>query len=71
MKLRPMGPPDIVRGWASLLEEAFQSTGREYPTRGGGADIRYYLDVDDRRAEEAVRLQSTLALNPSDQEADR
>ena len=71
MKLRPMGPPDIVRGWAVQLEEAFHSTAREYPTRGGGADIRYYLDVDDRRAEEAVRLQSTLALNPSDQEADR
>ena len=71
MKLRLMGPPDIVRGWAVQLEEAFQSTGREYPTRVGGTDIRYYLDVDDRRAEEAVRLQSTWALNPSDQEADR
>ena len=44
----------------------FQASGREYPTRGGDTDIRYYLDVDDRRAEEAVRFQSAIALNPAD-----
>ena len=63
MKLRLMGPPDIVRGWASLLEEAFQSTGREYPTRDGGADIRYYLDLDDLVAAGVMRLVGP-ELNP-------
>ena len=62
---------DLNQVLEGAMEEAYQSTGRENPTRVGGADIRYYLDVDDRRAEEAVRLRSAIALNPADPEVDR
>ena len=52
MKIRLMGPPDIVRAWAALIEEQFGVSGSEYPNRGRGTDIRYYADIDDRKAAE-------------------
>ena len=48
MKLRLMGPPDIVRKWAERLR-THGITGREYPCRDS-TDIRYYADIDDRAA---------------------
>ena len=50
MKLRLIGPPDTVHGWAALLKRAFGVVGREYPTRGNGNEVRYYVDIDDRLA---------------------
>ena len=50
MKLRLTGSPDVVRGWARALAEEFRVKGREYRTRGGGPEIRYYADIDDRVA---------------------
>lgn len=48
MKLRLMGPPDIVRKWADRLA-LHGITGREYPNRGS-TDVRWYCDIDDRTA---------------------
>ena len=50
MNIRLMGSPDLVRAWASTLENHFGVKGGEYPTRGGGTDIRWYVDLDDRLA---------------------
>ena len=50
MKIRLVGPPDIVRTWATMIEEQFGCSGDEYPTRGRGTDIRYYVDIGDRKA---------------------
>ena len=66
MKLRIMGTPDLVRAWAAQFETHLGIRGREYPNRNS-ADIRYYLDLDDRVAAGVVRLVGT-ALNPGDRE---
>ena len=54
MKIRLMGPPDIVRGWGKMIEAQFGVTGDEYATRGRGNAIRYYIDIDDRMAAEIL-----------------
>ena len=80
MKMRLMGPPDIVRGWGQMIEAQFGVTGDEYPTRGKGTAIRYYIDIDDRLAAEilnrsvmgapivAEELHETAQLMPSPRE---
>jgi hypothetical protein len=54
MKIRLMGSPDVVRQWASDFEERYGVTGKEYPARGSN-DVRWYADVDDRVAEQAIK----------------
>lgn len=49
MKIRLMGPPDIVRAWSKALESSFDAQHSEYPCRKS-TDIRAYLDIDDRKA---------------------
>ena len=58
MKLRIMGSPDLERAWAAQLETHFGIRGRVYPNRNS-ADIRYYLDLDDRVAAEVMRSVGT------------
>ena len=72
MKIRLMGPPDIVRGWGQMIEAQFGVTGDEYPTRGKGNASRYYIDIDDRMAAEILNrsvvaedLHETAQLMPS------
>ena len=60
MKLRLMGSADIVRGWAELLKVQFGVVGHEYPTRGNGNEIRYYVDIDDRLAANIVEAATDL-----------
>ena len=50
MKIRLMGPPDIVRAWSKTLESSFDASVAEYPCRGNSGDIRAYIDIDDRKA---------------------
>ena len=69
MKLRLIGPPDIVRGWARRLRDEFGIEGREYASRRNPAEIRYYADLDDRLAAEVAesgpdREVSAGRLNP-------
>ena len=53
MKIWLIGPTDIVRGWATKLREEYGIEGREYPSRQNPQEVRYYVDIDDRRAAEA------------------
>ena len=62
MKLRIMGSPDLVRAWAAQFESHFGIRGHEYPNRNS-ADIRYYLDLDDRVAAGVMRFVAA-ELNP-------
>ena len=66
MNIRISGSPDLVRAWAAQFEGHFGIRGREYPNRNS-ADIRYYLDLDDRVAAGAMRLVGA-ELNPADPE---
>ena len=58
MKVRISGPPDLVRAWAAQFETHLGIKGREYPNRNS-ADIRYFLDLDDRVAAEVLGLVGT------------
>ena len=62
MNIRISGSPDLVRAWAARFETHFGIRGREYSNRNS-ADIRYYLDLDDRVAAGVMRLVG-LELNP-------
>lgn len=61
MKIRLMGAPDLVRGYAEILEGRFGAKGQEYPSRGS-TDIRYYLDIDDRAI--AAALEGLTDIEP-------
>jgi hypothetical protein len=50
MKIRLMGPPDLVRAWSRAMESSFGASCAEYPCRGGSTDLRAYIDIDDRKA---------------------
>ena len=63
MKVRISGSSDLVRAWAKQFETHLGIKGREYLNRNS-ADIRYYLDLDDRVAADVVGLVGT-ALNPA------
>lgn len=55
MKIRLMGPADIVRAWAKELEKSYGIQCAEYPARGG-SEVRVYADLDDRLAAAIVGL---------------
>lgn len=55
MKIRLMGSPDLVRQWAIELEREYGVKGREYDNkRTGDGQVRFYLDLDDRVAEQII-----------------
>ncbi|MFC4161961.1 hypothetical protein [Chitinimonas lacunae] len=58
MKIRLMGPPDIVRAWRAMLEQEYGIVGAEYPNRGSN-DVRAYFDLDDRVAASIAGLSTT------------
>lgn len=53
MKIRLMGSPDLITKWGNELESAYGITGRIYPNRNS-QEVRYYVDLDDRKAEAIV-----------------
>jgi len=53
MKIRLMGPGDLVRAWAAELEREYSMHPSFYPMRGGDG-LRAYLDMDDRKAAEIL-----------------
>ena len=61
MKLRLLGPVDVVRVWAARLSR-MGFVGREYPARENGW-LRWYGDIDDRRAVEDDLRQLVLPLH--------
>jgi len=56
MRIRLMGAPDLVKAWARHLEDQYGVSGRTYPSRRG-PDLRWYGDLDDRRAAELMKRQ--------------
>ena len=50
MKIRIPGSADLVRGWQKILEAEYGQPGRIYNSRGSN-DLRLYMDIDDRTAE--------------------
>lgn len=57
MKLRLMGPPDIIELWAARFAE-LGIGGRTYPSRYGDGQLRWYGEIDDRIAA-SIALVST------------
>ena len=55
MKIRLMGPTDLVRAWARELERAYDLTASEYPSRSE-SETRVYFDLDDRLAASIVGM---------------
>jgi hypothetical protein len=53
VKIRLMGPEDVVRAWAARLGQHLGAAGDFYPMRGGWG-LRWYVDIDDRVAAEVV-----------------
>lgn len=49
MKLRLLGPPDIIELWAARFAE-LGIGGRTYPSRYGDGQLRWYGEIDDRIA---------------------
>lgn len=49
MKLRLLGPPDIVELWAARFA-ALGIGGRTYPSRYNDGQLRWYGEIDDRVA---------------------
>jgi hypothetical protein len=45
---------DLVRNWASVLEESYGFKGKFYPNRNSN-EIRWYVDMDDRQAEQVLK----------------
>lgn len=58
MKIRLLGPKDIVEAWARELEKSYGIVCQAYPSRGGANEARIYADLDDRVAAEIVGLHS-------------
>ena len=67
MKIRLSGSQDLVRDWAKVFGDAFGVSGRLFPNRDS-SDVRCYIDLDDRVAEDAARRlqqgKGTVALDP-------
>ena len=56
VKIRLMGSPDLVQKWGKELENTYGITGKIYPNRNS-YEVRYYVDLDDRKAEEVIKRQ--------------
>ena len=62
MKIRLTGSQDTVRAWSQAFEQAFGTRGLEVANLNN-PDIRFYLDLDDHIAGNAVqRVGSEAAL---------
>ena len=59
MKIRLMGSPDLIQLWANELKKAYGITGKTYPNRNNH-EVRYYVDLDDRKAEAVLKKQQPL-----------
>ena len=62
MKIRLMGTSDLIQQWAKELERAYGITGKTYPSRNSH-EIRYYVDLDDRKAEAIVSQKTTASTS--------
>src|SRR5258708_1247695 len=60
MKIRLLGSADLVRAAAEALERA-GVPGREYPSRNGPQELRWYGDVDDRLFAEILEKSEAAA----------
>ena len=56
MKIRLMGFLDLIQLCGKELEKAYGTTGKTYPNRNSH-EVRYYLDLDDRKAEAVLKKQ--------------
>lgn len=55
MKIRLSGADDLVRAWAAELEREYAVRASIYPSRRGTGELRAYIDIDDRVAQEIVQ----------------
>lgn len=62
MKIRLVGSPDLVRAWNAHFGRLLGVSGPEYSSRYGKAEIRVYIDIDDRLAADIVGLQAPSAI---------
>lgn len=65
MKIRLIGSSDIVRAWGQELERTYGIKGKEYPSRYSEAEVRLYVDLDDRQAALIVGLGNSTPANSS------
>lgn len=56
-----MGSPDLIKLWSIELEAAYGIIGQTYPNRNS-QKVRYYVDLDDRKAEAIISKSNTKAV---------
>lgn len=62
MKIRLMGSPDLIQLWATELKTEYGISGKTYPNRDSH-EVRYYVDLDDRQAEQVILRRVGLPKN--------
>ncbi len=67
MKIRISGAKDLVERWSTQMTRLYGITGRIYPDQGEPG-VRWYGDIDDRRAEELAQVFGPDPNDPEDGE---